>query len=211
MPEPPNKTLPLRLVDGLALPEPLRRVHRPDEEVEVEDGGRMRLPRYFYEVPSWQVAVETDLTEHFALYEFVSVDVREAAAARAWPRYVPCAVTLLAAHLEVLREALGERVLIAANGAYRSPAHGVDQGRPLSPHHWGAAVDLYRIGDTYLEGEAALDRLRDRIQALMPSAWLRPYGEDAGASDDHLHLDLGYVLATPRGALDLTSDAAWGR
>lgn len=207
MPE-PTQPLPLRLVDGLTLSEPLRRTHRPDEVVEVEGGARRRLPRYFYEVPSWAAAVETDLTEHFALYEFVSVDVRESAAARAWPRYVPCAVTLLAAHLEVLRVGLGERVLIAANGAYRSPGHGVDAGRPLSPHHWGTAVDLYRIGETWLEDEATIDRFRARVQALLPGVWIRPSGEDPGATDDHLHLDLGYVLTVPRDAPDETPDAA---
>ena len=198
MPEPAFPAL--KLVDGLALPEALRQVHRPGETVPGEDGHRRELPRFFYEVPSWKMAVETNLTEHFSLYEFVSVDVREHPVARAWPRYVPCAVTLLAAHLEVLRCAFGERLLIAANGGYRSPAHGVDAGRPLSPHHWGTAVDLYRVGDAYLEQEAAIARYRARIQSLLPGAWLRPYGEDAGAADDHLHLDLGYTLSVPRTA-----------
>ena len=204
MPDTSTHPLTLQIVDGRLLPEPLRRAHRPGDEVGVEGGGTCRLPRFFYEVPSWKVAVDTQLTEHFALYEFVSVDVREDAAARAWPRYVPCAVTLLAAHLEVLRVGLGERMLIAANGAYRSPAHAVDADRALSPHHWGTAVDLYRIGDDWLEDESTIGRYRSRIQALLPGAWLRPYGEDAGAADDHLHLDVGYVQGTPRAALEPT-------
>jgi hypothetical protein len=28
---------------------------------------------------------------------------------------------------------------------------------------------------------------------------VRPYGYAPGESDDHLHLDLGYLLCTPRG------------
>jgi hypothetical protein len=30
--------------------------------------------------------------------------------------------------------------------------------------------------------------------------WVRPAGEDRGFSDDHLHLDFGYVVAVPHDA-----------
>ena len=45
----------------------------------VEDrlGYKHRLPRFFFEVPSWKAALETPLTAHFALWEFMSVDLRE--------------------------------------------------------------------------------------------------------------------------------------
>ena len=193
---------PLKLVDGRTLSDDLQRVHRPGDAVRDESGRLRRLPRYFYEVPSWQMAVDTALTEHFALYEFVSVDVRESPAARAWPRYVPCAVTLLAAHLEVLRCAFGERMLISANGAYRTPAHGMDRPDVASPHHWGTAVDLYRIGDDWLEDEATIDRYRTRVEATLPGVWTRPFGVKDGAADDHLHLDFGFALSIPRDAPD---------
>ena len=193
----------LALVDGLALPPALRRIHRPDETVEDERGRVRRLPRFFYEVPSWEAALQTALAPHFMLYEFVSVDVREAAGARAWPRYVPCAAALLAAHLDVLRRALGATVFIAANGGYRSPAHALDQEADgLSPHHWGTAADIYRVGDEWLEDEQAIGRVRSVVEDVVPGVWTRPYGTGPGEADDHLHLDLGYTLAVPHAAPD---------
>jgi hypothetical protein len=51
------------------------------------------------------------------------VDVREVEAMRTFPRYVPCAVALLATALEVFRAEVGTFVHIAANGGYRSPGH----------------------------------------------------------------------------------------
>ena len=53
----------------------------------------------------------------------LDVDFREAPAARRFPRYVPCAITLLAAQLQILRAEVGTIVRVAANGAYRSPGH----------------------------------------------------------------------------------------
>ncbi len=203
MPDTPSERLGLRLVDGLELPSALRRVHRPDERVENEHGRARRLPRFFYEVPSWEAALGTALAPHFMLYELVSVDVREDPAARAWPRYVPCAVTLLAAHLEALRRALGATVFIAANGGYRSPAHALDrEGEGFSPHHWGTAADLYRVGDDWLEDERTIREVRAVAEDVLPGVWLRPYGTGPGEADDHLHLDLGYALAVPHAAPD---------
>lgn len=200
-----NRRLALRLVDGLDLPDGLLRVYRPGEEVEDEDGRVRALPRFFYEVPSWEAALQTALAPHFMLYEFVSVDVREDAAARAWPRYVPCAAALLAAALETFRRAVGETVFIAANGGYRSPAHALDQrdgSAAASPHQWGTAVDVYRVGDRWLEDEATINRYRDVVRDVLPGAWVRPYGTGPGATDDHLHLDFGYTLAVPHAAPD---------
>ena len=191
----------LRLVDGLALPAELRRVHRPGETVAGEDGHERALPRYFYEVPSWEEAIATPLAPHVSLYELLSVDVREDPAARAWPRYVPCAVTLLASALEVLRQSVGERVLVAANGGYRTPAHAIDpRDGTFSPHHWGTAADLYRVGDTWLEDEPSITRVRDLVLDVLPAAYVRPYGAGEGETDDHLHLDLGYAVSVPPGA-----------
>src|SRR5204862_294723 len=82
-----------------------------------------RLPRFFYEVDSWQTALTTQLTPHFGLWELMDVDLHEASDLRMFPRYVPCAVTSLAAALEVFRLEVGATVRIAANGGYRSPVH----------------------------------------------------------------------------------------
>jgi hypothetical protein len=32
----------------------------------------------------------------------------------------------------------------------------------------------------------------------LPGAWTQPYGQGPDGTDDHLHLDIGYVLAIPR-------------
>lgn len=195
----PNRRLALPLVDGLALPEAVRRVYRPGEEVADEQGRLRTLPRFFYEVASWETALETALAPHFRLHEVVSVDVREDATARAWPRYVPCAAALLAGALETFRQSVGDTVFVAANGGYRSPAHALDAGA-ASPHGWGTAVDVYRIGDVWLEDEATIERYRRLAQDVLPGAWVRPYGTGPGQADDHLHLDFGYTVAVPHAA-----------
>ena len=115
-----------------------------------------RLPRFFYAVESWNVALETQLTPHFAMWEFMDVDLFEPAPLRRFPRYVPCAVTSLAAHLEVLREQIGSSIHISANGGYRSPSHG--KSIAGSPHCWGTAANIYRIGDVYLDEREAIEK-----------------------------------------------------
>src|SRR4051794_30752154 len=99
--------LPLKLVDGLRLEERCRQALRPGEMVPDREGRMRRLPRFFYEVDSWKTALETQLSPRFALWEFMASDVREAEALRGFPRYVPCAVTATAAHLELYREKVG--------------------------------------------------------------------------------------------------------
>ena len=86
-----------------------------------------------------------ELTPNFGLWEFIDVDVREAEPLRRFPRYVPCAVTLLARALERFRDHVGTFVHVAANGGYRSPAHALTAH--ASPHCWGTAANIYRIGD----------------------------------------------------------------
>ncbi|HET6762161.1 MAG TPA: hypothetical protein VFH27_00780, partial [Longimicrobiaceae bacterium] len=56
----------LKVVDGLELDEAYRAVLKPGELLRDRDGHLRRLPRFFYEVPSWDTALETELTEHFA-------------------------------------------------------------------------------------------------------------------------------------------------
>ncbi len=188
--------LPLRVVDGRRLSKDYRDLLNPDGLMCDAQGRARRLPRYFYEIPSWEAARETRLAPHFYLWEFIHTDVREAPPLRTFPRYVPCAVTLLALCLEQFREAVGTYVHIAANGGYRSPWHRVN--RHASTHAWGTAVNIYRIGDTFLDTREAVDRHAEIARAAIPGVWARPYGHGAELADDHLHLDLGYVVAEPR-------------
>lgn len=189
----------LPVVDGLELPAEYRAILRPGDTMTDRHGRVRRLPRFFYEIPSWEEALETQLTEHFALWEFLNVDVWEAELLRStWPRYVPCAVTLLAAHLELFRQEVGTYVHIAANGGYRSPAHRLSTH--ASTHCWGTAVNLYKIGDELLDSQGAIVKYNRIARRQMPAVYARPYGHGVGEADDHMHLDLGYVSAVPRDA-----------
>jgi hypothetical protein len=191
-------TLPLPVVDALTLDERHRRVLLPDQLLRDRQGRARRLPRFFYEVDSWQTAQSIELTEHFSLWEFLTVDVREAEPLRTFPRYVPCAVTALAAHLELLREAVGTFIHIAANGGYRSPEHALTDS--ATTHCWGTAANIYRIGDDYLDSQERIERYARMAEKRIPGCWIRPYGHDKGVADDHLHVDLGYMLVVPREA-----------
>src|SRR6202165_257471 len=142
MSEAPN--FPLRVVDGLTLPPEYRKELRPGEEWKDATGSPRQLPRYFYEIPSWDSAMKIELASHFLLWEFIQVDVREAPPLRTFPRYVPCAITLLAVCLERVREAVGTLVHIWANDGYRSRALRFSK-RP-TPHAGGRAANIYRIG-----------------------------------------------------------------
>ena len=191
-----NRLLPLKIVDANKLDETYRRLLKPGSLVEDREGHRHRLPRFFYEIDSWKTALELKLTSHFSLWEFVNTDVRETELLRTFPRYVPCAVTMLATHLEVFRTEVGTYVHIAANGGYRSPAHALSTH--ASPHNWATAVNIYRIGNDYLDDKEKIDRYSAIATAALPAVWSRPYGHSVGYTDDHLHLDLGYVTVSPR-------------
>lgn len=191
---------PLEIVDGLRLEKRLRDALMPGRIVFDDEGHRRRLPRYFYEIPTWEHAMAIQLSPNFALWEFIQTDVREAAPLREFPRYVPCAVTMTALCLERFREAADTFVHIAANGGYRSPRHSLNGN--ATPHSWGTAVNIYRIGDVYLDNREAIERYGALARHTLPSAWARPYGVDRGQTDDHLHIDFGFVLAMPRGAPD---------
>jgi hypothetical protein len=199
------RSLPLRIVDGLELADKYRQVLRPAALVADRQGRLRRLPRFFYEIDSRQTASETNLAAHFALSEFIEVDVREAAALRAFPRYVPCAVTLLAAQLELFRMQVGAPVRIAANGGYRSPEHALSTH--ASTHAWGTAINIYKIGDELLDEQEKIERYAGIATKLLPGIWSRPYGHNLGYADDHLHLDLGYVVVTPRDAASETDES----
>jgi hypothetical protein len=187
--------LPLPIVDALSLGEMYRSLLRPDESIVCGDGTARRLPRFFYQIDSWPQALEIRLTQHFSMWEFIDVDLHEPDVLRTYPRYVPCAVTVLAAHLEIFRMEVAAPVRIAANGGYRSPAHG--RSAAGSPHAWGTAANIYRIGGEYLETRDRIDRYNAVAARLLPGMWFRPFGHGPGQADDHVHFDLGYVTMTP--------------
>jgi hypothetical protein len=193
-------SLPLPVADGLHLEAPLRSLLMPGVLVRDSHARLRRLPRFFYAVDSWRVALQTRLTPHFALWEFMDVDLYEPAPLRRFPRYVPCAIAVLAAHLEVLRSEIGAPVHIAANGGYRSPSHG--RSTPGSPHAWGTAANIYRVGVEYLDERDRIERYSSLATGLLPAVRARPYGPGPGCVDDHVHLDLGYVTAVPADAPD---------
>jgi len=188
----------LRIIDGFRLDKSRRDALMPGGLLRDRDGRTRQLQRYFYEVDSWSSALEQEIAPHFHMWEFIHTDVREVEALRFFPRYVPCAVTLTAAMLERFRDAVGEPVRIAANGGYRSPRHELTSH--ASTHCWASAVNIYRIGDESLDSRDRIERYAEIAREVLPGVWVRPVGEDRGFTDDHLHLDFGYVVAVPHDA-----------
>jgi len=187
----------LKIVDARALDESYRNLLKPGEVLTDREGRAHRLPRFFYEVDSWRTALDVKLTPHFSLWEFVNIDLREAEQLRTFPRYVPCAVALTAAYLELFREKVGTYVHIAANGGYRSPAHALTTH--ASPHNWATGVNIYRVGNDDMDVKENIERYAQAATSVAPSVWARPFGYSPGFTMDHLHVDLGYVTVVPHG------------
>jgi hypothetical protein len=188
-------TLPLPLVLADDLPPELRQVLRPGQALRDRSGAARVLPSSFLRVDSWSQALETQLTPNFKVWELIGVDVREAPPARSFPRYVPCAVLLLAAALELFRLEVGTYVHVAANGGYRTPGHALS--RHASRHCWGTAANIYRIGDTYLDSREEIEKYAAIARRVIPGVWVRPFGQEDGEADDHLHIDIGYTVFDP--------------
>jgi len=186
-----------RAIDGLKLPAEHRALLRPGESESDSRGNIHHLPRFFYEVASWQEAHEIRLAPHFKLAELMTVDCREAEPLlREFPHYVPCAIVLLARFLEDFRREVDAPVFVSANGGYRSPAHEI--GGAKSIHAWGTAADIYRVGDTFLDDTKSIERYGAIASSLNRAVLVRSFGSGAGETDDHLHLDLGFLTLIPR-------------
>jgi len=187
----------LRAVDAFSLPEEYRALLRPGEMETDFQGNAHRLPRFFYEISSWQEAHEIRLAPHFTLAELMLVDCREARLlVSQFPHYVPCAIVLLAKFLEDFRREVDAPVFISANGGYRSPAHQI--GGAKSIHAWGTAANIYRVGDTFLSDAKSIEKYRAIAASLGPAVFVRPFGSERVQTDDHLHIDLGFASLTPR-------------
>src|SRR6266516_7037513 len=187
----------LRVINGVNLPEEYRVLLRPGEAETDSHGNIHHLPRFFYEITSWQEAHEIRLARHFRLSELMLVDCREARLLLGqFPHYVPCAIALLATSLEDFRREVDAPVFISANGGYRSPAHHI--GGAKSIHAWGTAAKIYRIGDPFLSDAKSIQKYGAIAASLSPAVFVRPFGPQRGQTDDHLHIDLGFASLTPR-------------
>lgn len=185
----------LKVVDAYDLDDELRTALRPGEMVRDREGRRHRLPRYFYEIGSQEDARSVSLTPHFTLHELINVDIKENPRLQGWPRYIPCAVRHLAAYLERFREIVGASVHISVNGGYRTPAH--EMSRDASHHMWGTAADVYRIGATILKDREAIEKYNALARSVADGMQVLPWGHEDGMVDDHIHLDVGYLIAIP--------------
>ncbi len=186
----------LKVVDAFDLDDELRTILKPGEMVRDAQGRRHRLPRYFYEIPTHDAALSTRLTPHFGINEFILNDLKEAARLQQFPRYVPCAIRLLAFYLEQFRAACGASVHIAVNGGYRSPSHRLALN--ATPHQWGTAADVYRIGSSILKTKELIEKYNVVAEDLSDDITILPYGHDIGKhADDHVHIDLGFVTLIP--------------
>jgi hypothetical protein len=193
----------LRPIDGLRLAEGYRALLRPDEGEVGANGSVHHLPRFFFEIGSWEEAHQIRLAPHFTLAELMLVDCREAKLLLGqFPHYVPCAIVLLARFLEAFRREVDAPVFISANGGYRSPAHQI--GGAKSIHAWGTAANIYRIGDSFMSDTKSMEKHRTIAAALGPAVFVRPFGREKGQTSDHLHIDLGYVRLTPRECSEAT-------
>ena len=187
----------LKVVDAFDLDDELRSILKPGEMLRDEQGRRHRLPRYFYEIPSYEIALATRLTAHFAINELIFTDLREAPRLQQYPRYVPCAVRILAFYLERFRAEAGASVHLSVNGGYRSPSHKLSHS--ATPHMWGTAADIYRIGSTILKTKESIEKFNEVAEDVSDEIHVLPYGHVTGSSaDDHVHLDLGYITLIPR-------------
>ena len=188
---------PLPIIDGLTLPEEHRALIRPGELLADHAGRLHRLPRFFYRLDSWEQAKTTKLTVHFTLAELMAVDCREADLLfRTFPHYVPCAISVLARYLQEFRTRVDAPVSVSVNGGYRSPAHALSQVG--SPHLWGTAADIFRIGTHYLDSQKTLERYARIAESIGQEVFVKPFGPGPGETDDHLHLDLGFLTVSPR-------------
>jgi len=191
----------LRPIDGLHLAEEYRALLRPGESEAGANGAVHRLPRFFYEIGSWEEAHEIRLAPHFTLAELMLVDCREARLLLSqFPHYVPCAILLLARFLEDFRREVDAPVFISANGGYRSPAHQIGGARSI--HAWGTAANIYRVGDTFLNDVKSIGKYGAIAASLSPAVFVRPFGLERGQTNDHLHIDLGFASLIPRECSD---------
>ena len=144
----------IKVVDAFDLDDELRSLLKPGEMVRDGQGRRHRLPRYFYEIPSREAAMSILLTPHFGLNEFILADLKEAPRLLQFPRYVPCAVRVLAFYLEQFRAAAGAMLFDLSARIFSSSSRCCDI-------RWGP---LFR-----LRVEAPRDQMLERAARVTPT------------------------------------------
>src|SRR5207247_10491498 len=111
----------LRAVDGLDLPDEYRGLLRPGEAETDFRGNVHHLPRFFYEIRSWQEAHAVRLAPHSKLAELILAACSEAGPLlRQFPHYVPSSIALLARVLQDSRSHSHAPVLVRPTRAYPS-------------------------------------------------------------------------------------------
>src|SRR4051812_21913876 len=163
---------PFTAVDGRRLAKEYRDALSPGGMRCDAAGIEHRLPRFFYEIPSWDYAMAVRLTPNFGLWELIQTDVHEAPILQVFPRYIPCVLPLLAFALEQFRAATGTFIHIAANGGYRSPAHQLSCSTATT-HCWGTAVNIYKVGDHMIDNAAAWSRYAQIALDSIPGVHVR--------------------------------------
>ena len=56
-------------------------------------------------------------------------------------------------------------------------------------------------GNEWMNDRDSIERANSAISRISPSLWVRPYGPDRGEANDHVHIDIGYAILEPRGAM----------
>jgi len=185
------------LVDGASSNNERLKEFRPTQPI--RNGN---LPRFYFAIQKFS-ELNTPLTEHFRLIEFISDD--EISRGLLFPYFVPAALIRLAQALEELRTKLGNESLKLSSG-FRSPFHSMYQRNPdkKSAHRFGTAIDIVRVGSL----GASMELLETVNKAAFDGVVTpgdRPSGESSlgfeytesveemGGIPDHAHLDMGYV------------------
>ena len=190
---------PLPIVDGLELDAPVRSLLMPGVPVRDSHARLRRLPRFFYAVESWNVALETQAD---AAFRDVGVHGRRSVRAGAAAPVSRATCRAPSRRSPRISRCCASR---SARRFTSPPTADIDRRRtasrsPGSPHCWGTAANIYRIGDR-VSRRARRDRkvrgARDRSAAGAARAAVRA---GPGCVDDHVHLDLGYVTAVPADA-----------
>ena len=122
-------------------------------------------------------------------------DDKEVKLLRNYPKYIPIGVSLIAAVLSLFRRQIRSSVRIAANGGYRSPGHAINTY--MSPHCWGTAVNIYKIGNNFIDNRENMEKYSRLLAETIPGVWIRPYGTTVGTTFDQLHIDVGYTNVFP--------------
>lgn len=160
------------------------------------------LPQFYFAVQKFS-DLNTPLTEHFRLIEFISDS--EISAGLIFPYFVPVAIVRLAQALEGLRTKLDNQSLKLSSG-FRSPFHLMyrkDSGKK-SAHRVGTAVDIVRVG-TLGASMALLETVNQAAFDGAVTPGNRPSGksslgfeyteslQEMGGVPDHAHLDMGFI------------------